>query len=78
MTASAISVREWTVMGMDKERNWQVYAERKVLHCGMYLNASYETTVTAEDAGMAWLRFQKAYEGYKWHEISVTEVKVNE
>ena len=59
---------------MAKDRKWNVYAERKASHCGMYLNVAYESTIIAEDAGDAWLKFQKAYEGYTWHEISVTEV----
>ena len=63
---------------MAKERIWKIHGSCTVPNGNLFMDVTFETIAFAEDAGAAWLEFQKPYEGAKWFEISVTEVKGNE
>ena len=63
---------------MTKERIWNIHCSGTISNGDKSLNVEYAMHRLAEDAGAAWMQFQKDLEGVKWYEISVTEVKSNE
>ena len=65
-------------MGMDKARIWKIRCSGTISNGDKFQDVEFEMLGFAEDAGAAWMRFQKDLEGVKWYEISVTEVKGNE
>lgn len=63
---------------MANERIWNIRCSGTISNGDKFQDVEFEMLAFAEDAGAAWMRFQKDLEGVKWYEISVTEVKRNE